>query len=316
MKSIQFLFALLLCCISAVVSGQSSKSFIESKVTLQTATGALHGTLTTPQNAAQMPVALIIAGSGPTDRDGNNPMMKNNSLKLLAHQLAENGIASLRYDKRGISESKAAGIAEADLRFDHYADDAKEWIQLLKRDAQFSQIIVIGHSEGSLIGMLAGLQAHKFISIAGAGQSADLLLKTQLSAQPQAVQDMCFPIIDHLKSGKTVDNVPPMLAAMFRQSVQPYLISWFRYNPQEEIKRLTVPVLILQGTNDLQIPVEHAKMLADANPLAKLLVINQMNHVLKIVEGDRQANIATYSQESLPIAPALATAIIQFIHGK
>ena len=314
MKQIKIILFLLSFNVMAVnASANNDPTSVETKITLQTKTGEIYGTLTTPEKFEKIPVALIIAGSGPTDRDGNNPMMKNNSLKILASELAKNGIATVRYDKRGISESKPAGKIEADLRFDDYVNDAKEWIQLLRKDKRFSKLIVIGHSEGSLIGMLAATTAEKFISIAGAGQSADKILKEQLSSQPKEVQDLCFPMIDSLKSGKTIDNVPPMLNSLFRPSVQPYMISWFKYDPQNEIKKLSVPSLILQGMNDIQVSVEDARRLSTANPKAELVLINNMNHIFRIVDGDRQANIATYSKGDLPISNELVKNITTFI---
>lgn len=307
------LVLLLFATLTADASTGSDTTIVETKITLQTKTGDLFGTLTTPEKFNKVPVALIIAGSGPTDRDGNNPMMKNNSLKMLAAELSKNGIATLRYDKRGIAESKASGKSEADLRFDDYVNDAKDWIQLLKQDKRFSKVIIIGHSEGSLIGMMAGAHATKFISVAGAGQSADKILKVQLSTQPKVVQDLCFPIIDSLKNGKTVENVNPMLFSLFRPAVQPYMISWFKYDPQVEIKKLTIPVLIVQGTNDIQVSVDDARRLSAANPKAKLVLIEKMNHVFKLVEGDRQANLATYSNPVLSVADELVESISKFI---
>ena len=294
-------------------SKSSDTTIVETKIALLTKTGEIFGTLTTPEKFDKIPVALIIAGSGPTDRDGNNPMMKNNTLKILASELSRNGIATLRYDKRGIAESKLAGENEAEFRFDDLVNDAEEWIQLLKQDKRFSKVIVIGHSEGSLIGMLAGTNADKFISIAGAGQSADKIIKEQLNTQPKEVQDLSFPIIDSLNNGKTVDDVPPMLYSLFRPSVQPYIISWFKYDPQNEIKKLSIPTLILQGTNDIQISVEDARRLSNANQNAELVLINDMNHIFRIIEGDIQANIATYSNSDLPISSDLVNSISSFI---
>ncbi len=313
MKNIKLVCAFLFFTAQMKASTKNDTGFIETRMVLQTKTGEIFGALTTPDKFDKIPVALIIAGSGPTDRDGNNPMMKNNSLKMLAVELSKNGIATLRYDKRGIAESMTAGKTEADLRFDDYVHDATEWIELLKQDQRFSKVIVIGHSEGSLIGMLAARDANKFISIAGAGQSADIILKEQLSAQPKEIQDISFPIIDSLKNGKTVENVSPMLFALFRPSVQPYLISWFKYDPQAEIKKLSIPILIVQGTNDIQISVEDAKRLSDAKSGAQLVFIDKMNHILKIVDGDRQANLATYTNPSLAIADELVKRITDFI---
>ncbi|MBK8522633.1 MAG: alpha/beta hydrolase [Chitinophagaceae bacterium] len=314
MKKNKNLLILFSWCIMTVNAwANSDTTFIETKITLQTKTGEIFGTLTTPEKFDKIPVVLIIAGSGPTDRDGNNPMMKNNSLKILASELSKNNIASLRYDKRGIAESQSAGKNEEGFRFDDLVNDAKEWIHLLKQDDRFSKIIVIGHSEGSLIGMLTGSNADKFISIAGAGQSADKILKEQLSSQPKEVQDLSFPIIDSLKNGKTFENVPPMLNVLFRTTVQPYIISWFKYDPQDEIKKLTIPTLILQGTNDIQVSVEDAKRLSNANQNAELVLIKDMNHILRTIIGDLQANVATYSRVDLPIANELVKSITDFI---
>jgi uncharacterized protein len=317
MKTILCFFLLAFIALPSIAAApRRDASVIEKPVTLRTSTGNIYGTLTLPRTGKKFPVALIIAGSGPTDRNGNNQMMKNNSLKLLAAELSKAGIAVLRYDKRGIGESKAAGKIEADLRFEDYVNDAKAWVQLLKHDKHFTQCIVIGHSEGSLIGMLAADSADKFISIAGPGESADQLIKTQLKPQAKQVQDLCYPILDSLKSGKTVENVPPMLNAFFRLSVQPYLISWFKYDPQREIKKLSIPVMILQGTNDLQVTVEDANRLSRAKPDARLIFIDNMNHIFRVVAVDNSANAATYNNASLPISSNLISRITTFIAGK
>ena len=295
------------------VTAKNDTLFVESKISLQTRSGELFGTLDIPEKFSTGAVVLFIAGSGPTDRNGNGPLINTDCTKKLATALAKNGIASVRYDKRGIAESKDAGKNEADLRFDNYINDAKDWIQLLKQDKRFSKIIIVGHSEGSLIGMVAAVNADKFISIAGVGQSADRTLKEQLSTQPKAIQDLSFTILDSLKSGKEVTKVDPMLLSLFRPSVQPYMISWFKYNPQNEIKKLKIPTLIIQGTNDIQVSVEDAKLLSQANPKAHLVLVKNMNHIFRTVEGNRQANIVTYNEPTLPIATELVANIIDFI---
>jgi hypothetical protein len=299
----------------SLMAADYDTTFTETTVVLHTANGDITGTLTMPGCSSSCNVTLIIAGSGPTDRNGNNPMMKNESLIKLAHALAMKNIASLRFDKRGIGDSKSAGKTEADLRFEDYINDARGWIALLKKDTRFKKVFVTGHSEGSLIGMIAALNnADGFISIAGAGRSADKILKEQLSSQPPAVKDPSFPIIDSLAMGKTVDSVPRMLFALFRPSVQPYMISWFHYDPQTEIKKLTVPVLILQGTNDLQVTVEDANLLAKSNTKARLALIRNMNHIFRIVEGDRRENLATYITPTLPISDELVNTIAVFVN--
>ncbi|WP_394773857.1 alpha/beta hydrolase [Flavobacterium sp.] len=293
---------------------KSGITFKESPIILKINIDQIFGTLTTPDLTKKYPVALIISGSGPTDRNGNNPMMKNNSLKMLAETLAKNGIASLRYDKRGIGESKASAVSEQTLVFENYTEDAKSWINLLKQDKRFSQVIVIGHSEGSLIGMIAGAKANKFISIAGPGESADKLIKAQIASKSsKQLEDLTFPIIDSLKSGNNVKKVDPMLNSLFRASIQPYLISWFKYNPQTEIKKLTVPILILQGNKDLQVTVKDAELLSQANKNAELLIVENMNHIMKTIEGDNQANMESYNNESLPLSEIMTNKIVSFI---
>lgn len=304
----------LIICFSFLFSSLSAQ---EEEVVLKTPTGNLYGTLTTPAEASGIPVVLFITGSGPTDRDGNNPMAKNNGHKMLADILNRNGIASLRYDKRGIAKSVAAGVNEADLRFGHYVADAKLWISYLKKDPRFSQICIAGHSEGSLIGILAcenNPEVDKYISIAGSGLPVGSILKKQLSEQPQQIRKMTDSIIDRLNQGDTVGNVSPLLFSLFRPSVQPFLISLFTYDPAKEIGKLLQPILIIQGDTDIQIGVENAELLAKASLNAQKVIINGMNHVLKECKTtERNAQMATYIDPELPLHPALAEYIIHFI---
>ncbi|HEX2607075.1 MAG TPA: alpha/beta fold hydrolase [Flavisolibacter sp.] len=314
-KQIPFSLILLLFTMCSFAMAQDS-SLTESAVVLHTNTGDLFGTLTIPDGGKNIPVALLIAGSGPTDRNGNNPMAPNDGLRKLSYSLAHENIASLRFDKRGIGESKGSMKSEASLRFDNYVSDAVDWIRLLKKDKRFSKVIVIGHSEGSLIGMIAakGL-ADQFISIAGAGKSADKILKEQLNSQTKIIKEASYLIIDSLAAGYTVKNVNIMLYNLFRPSVQPYMISWFHYNPAAELKKLAIPVLIVQGNNDLQVSTEDARALAAALPKSRLMIIEGMNHIFRIV-GDRKENLESYTKPELPLAPELVKAIVSFIKGK
>lgn len=303
----------------------------KDSIVLKTATGDIYGTLTVPEAKKPMPVALFIAGSGPTDRDGNNPMMKNNSLKFLGEALNAQGIATLRYDKRGIAASKNAMKNETDIRFNMMVDDAADLVKTLKADKRFSKVIVVGHSEGSTIGLkavsLAGADA--MVSIAGPGKKADLVLREQLNASldpskginPEASEQMrqareiANLYLDTLAKGDTLHNPLPSMSTIFRPSVQPYLISWFKYDPQELISKLKVPVLILQGNTDLQVKEADAMLLSKADPAAKVVIIDKMNHVLKHTELEQKANHATYFDATLPVVPELVTAVVSFIKG-
>jgi pimeloyl-ACP methyl ester carboxylesterase len=291
---------------------------VSDSITLDTPTGKLGGTLLVPSESAPMPLVVIIAGSGPTDRNGNSPLIPgaNNSLKLLAEGLATHGIASLRYDKRGVGASAAALVKEADVRFDMYADDAAAWVRRLRSDPRFSTITIVGHSEGSLLGMLAAQHAAAdgYVSIAGAGRAADKVLREQLGRQlPPDLLAFSNKALDMLLAGHTVDSVPPPLAALCRPSGQPYLISWLRVDPQVEIAHLTIPVLIAQGTLDAQVPVTDAQLLAHAQPKAKLLIVDGMNHVFKRVPADAASQQRSYTDPSAPVAPELIEGIASFV---
>jgi hypothetical protein len=280
--------------------------------------GPIHGTLLLPSDMTKpVPVVLLIAGSGPTDRDGNSAMMggHNDALKMLATDFAMNGIASLRYDKRGIGESGAAGMKESDLRFDTYVDDAVAWCNQL-HEKRFSGVFIAGHSEGSLIGMIAARKcgAAGFISLEGAGFPAADILRTQLKTRlPEELKAKNEAILKSLEAGKTVDDAPPQLNALYRPSVQPYLISWFKYDPAKEIGELRIPILVVQGTTDIQVSIDDAKRLAAANPRAKLVVIEGMNHVLKMVSGDLQAQIPSYGDPKLQLSEKLTPELVQFV---
>jgi pimeloyl-ACP methyl ester carboxylesterase len=282
--------------------------------------GALEGSFLCPDTPAPWPAVLLIAGSGPTDRNGNSVGLPgpNNSLRLLAEALAERGIASVRYDKRGIGGSRATLTSEAELRFDMLADDAAAWVERMRLDPRLSTITVVGHSEGSLLGLLATQRANAdgYVSLEGAGRSASAVIHEQLASRaPAPLAAQADSIMAAIDAGRTVDSVPPALMALFRPSVQPYLISWFRYDPAKELAKLQVPVLIAQGTTDIQVSQGDARLLAAADPRARLVMVDGMNHVLKLVPPDMNQQVKSYSDPSLPVAPQLVNAVASFVKG-
>jgi pimeloyl-ACP methyl ester carboxylesterase len=287
----------------------------ETGVSLETPTGTLYGTLAMPQDAAgAVAVALIIAGSGPVDRDGNSGAVQANTYALLASALAQRGMASVRYDKRGVGQSRAAAPPEEDLRFETYVDDAAAWLRRLRADRRFSKTVAAGHSEGSLVGMVAlqHASADAFVSLEGAGRpAAELLrdrLKTKISPDLDAQSDA---IVVQLEEGHTVMNPPQELYSLFRPSVQPYLISLFRYDPAEEIAKLHLPATIVQGTADVQVSVEDAYALKRADPNARLIVVQGMNHMLKHAPdtSSRAAILRGYEDASLPVESQVIDAV-------
>jgi uncharacterized protein len=230
--------------------------------------------------------------------------------------VANGGVASVRYDKRGVGESAGALIEESKLVFHDLVNDAKAWLTLLAADKRFTKVIVIGHSEGATIGLLAAQQngVRAYVSVAGPAMSAAQILRSQLAGKlPPDLAEKSEQMLVSLESGKTASDVPQQLMVLYRPSVQPYLIDWFKIIPTDEIKKLHMPCLILQGDTDIQVPVTAAQALHDANPKAQLIIVEGMNHVLKLVPSDQAKQLASYRDPSLPLAPIAGQSILQFI---
>lgn len=291
-------------------------SLTETPYTLKTFSGNISGSLVKPKTDGKVPLVLIIAGSGPTDRNGNSPKLgvNSNAYVQLANELGKKGIATLRYDKRLIGQS-ASTTKEAELKFEDMVEDAVGLINDINDKGEFSKIIVLGHSEGSLVGMLAANDApvKGYVSVAGAGDPAEKILIEQMKTQPKYIADGFKRVLDSLKRGKTTPNVDASLYFIARPSIQNYLMSWCRYDPQREIKKLKMPVLIVQGTTDIQVPVAQAEKLKKAKSDAQLLIITGMNHILKEAPADTKQNMATYSNPDLPLKPELVSGIVDFV---
>ncbi|MCY0994591.1 alpha/beta fold hydrolase [Nannocystis sp. ILAH1] len=289
-----------------------------SAITLATPTGDIKGSLLLPGGCGPFAVVLIHAGSGPTDRDGNAPGVVNDSLKLLAEGLAERGFAAVRFDKRGVAASAAAGPAlEYDYRLDMYVDDAAAWLEMLAEDPRFRGVTFAGHSEGSLIGMLAAQRSpvDAFVSIAGAGRPAAELLREQLAKHLSGpLLAEANAILGSLEAGKEVAEVSPELYDLFRPSVQPYLLSWFPHDPAALIATITAPTAIVHGTTDAQTSVVDAELLAAAAPDAALFRIEGMNHVLKAATLDEMSQLQAYFDRSLPVVPELFARLVAWLN--
>jgi uncharacterized protein len=269
-------------------------------------------------------VVLIIPGSGPTDHDGNNPRgLRADTYRLLAQGLAERGISSLRIDKRGMYSS-ATAIADANaVTIPDYAADVHSWVRLLRRQLQLHCVWLLGHSEGGLVALAASQEPSGvcgLVLLATAGRPFGEVLRSQLKGQLASapLQHAAFATLDALEAGRLVppQDLPRALLPLFRPQVQGFLVSAFSYDPARLLKSYAQPVLIVQGERDLQVTAEDARLLKQAAPHAQLLLLADTNHVLKrVTVDDRAANLATYSEANLPLAPGVVEGIADFVHS-
>lgn len=228
----------------------------------------LWGTFSNPQEDidTSQTLVLIIAGSGPTDRDGNNHVMKNFSLQMLGNDLTKFGFPTIRYDKRGVAQSANAFIPESELTFNQNVLDAESFYNYGKT-LGYENVAIAGHSEGSLVGLLLAnkTNASKYISLAGAGRPISEVLKEQYENTAPIVRDSAHSIIDSLVKGVKVDTLSPWLYSIFRPQLQDYIISWMAVDPAKELSKYTNSSLIIQGTTDIQVAVTDAEKLHSAN---------------------------------------------------
>lgn len=300
----------------------ASTSRVESYVEAPGPAGPLKGTMLSSGKGE--PAVLIIPGSGPTDRDGNNGIsVKASTYKLLAEALADRGVASVRIDKRGMFASRAAVPDANSVTIDAYAEDAHAWAIEIKKLTGNRCVWLLGHSEGALVALAATRDPKDICGVilaAGAGRRLSELMREQLRANPAnaPILPTALKAIDELEAGRRVDvaGMHPALAQLFAPPVQDFMINEMSYDPAALVKAYPGRVLVLQGTTDLQVSMADAEKLAAARPGVALTKLDGVNHVLKAAPAERLGNTATYADPSLPLAPGVADAIATFIKAR
>jgi uncharacterized protein len=306
--------------VGSAMAPAMSAAPVETLVEAPGPTGPLKGSMLAPP-VSRGPVVLIIPGSGPIDRDGNSPLgVLAAPYKFLAEGLAARGVTTVRIDKRGYAGSAGATPDGNAVTIPDYATDVNAWIAVIQQGSGASCVWLLGHSEGGLVALAAARNSHVcgVILVSAAGRPMGELVREQLKANPAnaPLLDQALPAIDALEAGKKVDTsgMPAPLLRLFNPRVQGFLISVFSYDPAQIIAGYTKPVLIVQGLRDIQVREADARLLKKADPAATLVLLADMNHVLKSVTSDDvRANVATYGDSSLPLAPGVVEAISTFL---
>lgn len=311
--------------IFAAMSVQSADTIapaaaVESPYTIKSGALELGGTLTVPRNATgRVPVVVIIAGSGPTDRNGNSLIggIRPNSYAQLAWQLAGKGIASLRYDKRAMPGMKGT-FDMTRMTLDDFAADARAAAESLARDVRFSRVILLGHSEGSSLALIAGRAGPPVaavISVSGLGRPFGVVLREQLARQFDSATLVRYDtaMAQYLR-GEQPKDVPPQLGPLFVPINLSFMKSLTSFDPPAAIRAVRQPVLIVQGGRDVQVTVADAERLHAAKPDAQLVVVPLANHVLKqTTDTTLNGQMPTYQNPTVPIMPDVANAIADWI---
>lgn len=312
MKTVLISLLTLLLYIPSSLSAQSE--IIAEEINLKNDSILLPGTLTYKKDLSIQPLVIYVHGSGDVDRNGNQTGRINaNYIEQLSEALNENGIAFYRYDKRTSTKENMKFLLQG-ISFSEFVDDLNVAINNFKADSRFSSINLIGHSQGSLTAMLAlSDEIDKYISLAGTAYSIDETISEQYRKQlGDSIANQLIYHFEELKTTGTIENVNPMFAQVLSPPNLAFFQSWMKYNPVEEIQKVIQPTLIINGGKDLQVMPKDAKTLHQAKPQSKLVIIDNMNHVLKSIEKDEE-NLKSYSIPDFPIAKELVEALTDFI---
>ena len=275
------------------------------EITIQNQAIQLPGTLT--YSSEKSPLIIWVHGSGGVDRDGNQPQY----IKQFRNAVNKKNIAFFSYDKRTANPQNSAFLKDG-VFFNDFVFDVEEVVNRFKNDTRFSSITLAGHSQGSLIAMMALKNVNKYISIAGAGETIDKILIKQLNAQSPEYGKIAKAHFKELKETGGIREVNPNLMAIFAKPNQEFWSSWVAIDPITEIKKVTIPTLIVNGDKDIQVGIENASNLKTAKPNASFVIIQNMNHILKDIQKEED-NIKSYSAPAFPVSKKLIETIVSFI---
>jgi len=302
-------FKILLFFMLSLSYGFGQSKIISEEIVLYNDSIKLPGTLSYAKTRS--PLVIWIHGSGGIDRNGNQgTVVKANYIQLCREALNNEGISFFSYDKRTAQKENLKFLKN--VLFTDFVADAKKVLSHFQKDTRFTKIILIGHSQGSLVAMLASKDANGLISIAGPGEPIDETMVKQITKQNAALGGYAAAHFKELKESGIIKTVNPFLISVFAKQNLAFLNSWASYNPIEEIKKIQIPTLLIQGNKDLQVTMEDSALLHKAKMNSELVIIDNMNHVLKEITLDAD-NMKSYYTADFPLAKELTKTIVAFI---
>ena len=322
------------------------QEFLTEELRLKNDSILLPGTLSIPTAVEKPPLLIFVHGSGNIDRNGNQgPALQLGYLKDLSDALNAKGIATYRYDKRTSSLDNLKRMKKISIQ--DYVNDAQLAVDHLGADKRFSGVHVLGHSQGSLVGMLLRNESlRSYISLAGASSTIDSIIVEQIGNQLPPLRNIAKQHFEELSKTDTILQVNPMLAQVFAAPNQRFLKDWAAFDPREKIRGVQVPTLIIQGLSDIQVPLKEGLGLAQARNAAfaelgtfqnlqeevnlpeeplflkdqvngrevQLALIPKLNHIAKEVNSLTE-NQQSYSDPSIPLSQDLVEVIADFLNG-
>src|SRR5215831_11714463 len=340
-NAVRILFALgIFACGSFATPAQTK--FTDREVTFAGGGGlTLHGTLTLPVGVkGKVPGVLLLPGSGPSDRNGNQPpALITDLLKQIAERLAADGYGSLRFDKRAAHVNantfpKDVSAMNDFFSWDNFVGDARAGLIFLQAQSEINpkQTVLAGHSEGAIIAIQAAhdLQgqpnaAAALILLSSPGRPLGMLVTEQVSAslkRSNVTGEAAKPYDDYLaraidqviKQGTAPPNPPQGLGPLFSPSALKLLQVEFAFDPVKVLSAYTGPVLVIQGEKDIQIsatrdfPLLQAALRERKHGTYKGVVILSASHNLKHVENEnRESGFAG------PVAPQVLDTLADWL---
>lgn len=284
----------------------------EEPFTINLGNAQVNGFLNIPEKVNKAPLIILVSGTHFFEKDLEGLGFEDNSFRQISEYLYKNGIACYRIEPSSLNIG-----SDIDIKFENYATTLKTCVDTFYLSKRFSKIIVAGTNDGALMGILTAIKNPKvngFVSLAGYGRVGDEVLKEKLSGPNELNNKVIYDFIDLLKKGDTLPDLPRSYLSVFKPSIQPFLISWFKINPANELKKTTCPVLIFNGTTDLKVKTKDYQLLCAAKPLAQKKVIKNMNHNFTNCDKlDRESQIKFCTNSSETMNKDFLLTLVNFI---